>query len=121
MCSPPLALVRGQVAIREVNPSSTIGRYVLNVRLLSFRTRNSNQTVSASLLDRIAVSVRAKTHVELYRGTLGIAIREALNVCFWRGVCGSLHGTDNVVTIESDLFKKDQEMVLRGPVRYVAV
>ena len=29
---------------------------------------------------------------------------------------GRLHGTDNVVTIESDLFKKDQELVLRGPV-----
>ena len=28
---------------------------------------------------------------------------------------GRLHGTDNVVTIESDLFKSGQELVLRGP------
>ena len=33
---------------------------------------------------------------------------------------GRLHGTDNVVTIESDLFKKDQELVLRGPVSCAA-
>ena len=28
---------------------------------------------------------------------------------------GSLRGTDNIVAIETMLFKKDQELVLRGP------